>query len=102
MQGQNTGSCCWAANLTADSKQGKLNSEATKHIRNVVGSPSVPFKNLTAEILKDMLWLKQELVEGFLFLQGQTQMIIKVLSVLIVPESIFLHKVVLLNSCDLT
>lgn len=48
MQGQNTGSWFWARNLTADSKQWKLNSEATKHIRNVVGSPFVSFKNLIA------------------------------------------------------
>jgi len=43
MQGQNTGSWCWAVNLTADSKQWKSSSETTKHIKNVVGSPSVPF-----------------------------------------------------------
>ena len=64
MQGQNTGRWCWAVNLTADSKQWKLNSETTKHIKNVVGSPSVPFKNLIDQILKDMLWLKQELAQG--------------------------------------
>lgn len=43
MQGQNTGSWCWTINLTADSKQWKLNNETPKLKKNVAGSLAAPF-----------------------------------------------------------